>query len=119
MILISRIKNKIANLSMTRYQRIDDYIKSLKEKSSVKNKQEKRLVDDISLLIDEKIKKVKTLGIIEVALYALLYFSFFSFIFKDFIVLSEFAKIIGVVVGLIGTTVIILVLFLINRTKEL
>lgn len=107
------------NFSITRYQRVLNYIDNLDENIKIKNTKDKKIINDIKKIINLKINSIKRAYIINYFFYFGVYFSFFSVIFSDFLILSAFTSIISKIIGFFGTTAFVIGIFLTNKLLEL
>ena len=117
--MLGEIELKKVNFSITKFQRITDYIEDLEKNIKIKKEQDKRTISNIKNLIEEKITHIKRLYIVSYLLYFGIYFSFFSIFFSKVIFLSEFANFVTKVLGFFGTTVFIIGVFFVNKIIDL
>jgi len=117
--MINKFKENFNILGITKYNRILNYLNNIEKNVKIKSEKEKILVEHITELINDRIKRLKTLYLFTNILYFGIYFSFISFFFSDFFLISEISAIVSKGVGFFGTTTLIIVLFLTNNIKEL
>lgn len=114
-----KITKKLKRTTPTRYNRILNYIKNLRETIEIKTKRDQEIVDEIENLAKNLIKKLEKYYNFNLFLYLIMYFSFISYIFRDVIFLSEVAQIISKIVGVLGTTIFFIALYVSNKIIEL
>ena len=115
----SKLKQKYILLAPTRYYRVERYLQMIENKLSLKNEKEKKQADEIRGLIEEKIIKIKRLNKIIITIYIALYFSFISFFLGDFVFVEEISQIISSIISIFGTTIFIILAFILHRMAEL
>ncbi len=108
-----------ANLSLARYTRIQRYLEILGNHVKLKNKSDKKNITDTKVLLDERIKKLKTIYRISFFFYFGIYVSFISLFFSDVFIIGEIAKLLSKIVGLMGTTVFIVGIYVCAKIKDL
>lgn len=113
------IKDRANAFGITKYKRIENYIKEVKESFKLTSKKDRELVDEIEEIIEVKIKKLKKLYILNKIFYIGIYFSFISVVFSNFYILSDFLNLIGKIFAFFGTTFFIIAIFVVTRLKEL
>lgn len=113
------IKEKYSALGLTRYKRIINYIDLLDEKITITSQHDLEVVKELKELINERLKAVKVLYIIDTISYFGIYFSFISFFLRDLFLLSEVAHVLSKAIGFFGTTLFVVILFFSNRLSNL
>ncbi len=114
----SYVENKKDKLPLIRYKRVENYIYDLDKKIKLSEK-DKEVVEGIREDIDIIIKRIKRLNKIRIGLYLLIYFSFVTYVFSGMEWLYELNFIVAKIVGVVGTPVLIVGLYLINNVVEL
>lgn len=109
-----KIKEKI-----TISQKILDQIDDLDMKIKITSKKEKERLMNLRYELEKKIDDVKNLNKSLMILSFLLYFSFISYIIPDMFLLSDLKNAVSKIISLFGTTVIIVLIALINTSKKL
>ena len=117
--MITWLKNKISIFGITKYKRVENYLKNLENNVKIKNKKDEALSENILKLIKDRIKRLKRLYFISYIFYFGIYFSFVSFFFSDFFFLSKISILLSKVIGFFGTTTFVLGLFFTIKIKEL
>lgn len=107
------------SIPLTKYERIERYIENLEENISIKNTKDKKILLDIKDLIDHRLKSLRKLAFFTGTLYILLYFGFISAIFTDVFILDDVINIINVIIGIVGTTLIVILLYILTRVEEM
>jgi hypothetical protein len=104
---------------LTKYERIQRYIENLEDNITIKNTHDQKVLFDIRDLITQRISSLKWLTISTSILYVLLYFGFISVLFTDVLFLDEVISLINVIIGVVGTTILLILLFILNRVEEM
>lgn len=104
---------------LTKYERIQRYIENLEDNITIKNKHDQKIISDIRDLISGRISSIRWLSYSIGFLYVLLYFSFVSFIFSDVFFIGEVVNIINVILGVLGTTMIVTFIYLFTRVEDM
>jgi len=118
--MLKLIKDKINIFGITKYNRILNYIDNLEDKIDPKStKEDTKITLDLKELIEDRIKRLKKLYLIGYIFYFGIYFSFISFFFSDFFLLTKIKVLVSKLIGFFGTTTFILGIFFINKIKEL
>ena len=117
--MIKNLKHKVMRSTPTRYNRILNYMYSLREKITIQNPQDQKNIEEIEEIVEKIINKVKIYARFNIGLYVAIYFSFVSFFFSDIILLSELATLISRVISVFGTTVFIIGIYFSNKIIEL
>lgn len=104
---------------LTKYERIQRYIENLEDNIVIKNTHDQKVLRDIRDLITQRIASLKWITLSTSVLYVFLYFGFISVIFTDVLFLGEVVSIINVIVGIIGTTILLILLFILNRIEDM
>ncbi len=110
---------KSNDFSYTRYQRILNYLEDMKNSYEINNKKDKLILQEIELLIDERIKNLKKVNIINYVCFIGIYFSFFSFFIKDLIFFTEFAILVNSIISITGTTIFLVGIYFCSWLKDL
>jgi len=105
-------------IGFTKFDRIEKYLKSI-EKHKLKSKRDLKTATEIRELINYRLGKVKKLYYLNLFLYFGIYFSVFSIIFPNFFAVSELLNLIGYIVGILGTTIFIIAVFISNSIQNL
>lgn len=113
------IKDIYIKLGITRYKRIQNYIKELEKNVIISSNFEKNEISLINKLILDKIKFIKRANKINFVFYFGIYFSFFSIFFSNYFFLSEIADLIARIIGFFGTTIFVIGIFFINKFIDL
>ncbi len=117
--MIDKIRDRIKDVSPTKYNRIRNYMQLLEENVEVTNKRDKKNIDDIKELSLNLIKKIKVYYRVNIVLYIAIYFSFISFFLTDIFLLTDIANIISRVVSVVGTAVFVIALFFSQKIVDL
>lgn len=105
-------------IGLTKFDRIEKYITNV-EKHKLKGKRDIETAKEIRELIDYRLKKVKRLYYLNLFMFIGIYFSVFSIFLPSFFTQSELGIFIGKLIGVFGTTVFIIGIFISNRVQEL
>ena len=114
----SYVENKKDKIPLIRYKRVENYIYDLEKKIKLSEK-DKEVVEGIREDINTIIKRIKRLNKIRIGLYLLIYFSFVTYVFSGMEWLYELNFLVAKIVGIVGTPVLIVGLYLINNVVEL
>jgi len=117
--MLEKFKIRNINFAITKYQRVRNYIRDLKENIKIQKNKDSKIIKEITNLIDNKIKHIKRIYIVLYFLYFGIYFSFFSIFFSDIFFLGEFAILIGKIVGFFGTTFFLILIYFTNKIIDL
>ncbi len=117
--IVSFYKDLAQSLSLTRYYRVKNYLKDLDEHIDIKSKKDRKRIDDMILIIDKVIKRLSRIYTTEIVFYCIIYFSFISYFFSDFFLLSQLAILVSQIISIIGTTIFFIFLFITNKMKNL
>ncbi|MFW6285921.1 MAG: hypothetical protein ACOC16_02010 [Nanoarchaeota archaeon] len=117
--MIHNIKSQLERSAPTRYNRILHYMYSLKKHIEINNKQDQENIENIEIIINRIISKVKIYSRINIILYLAIYFSFISFFFSDIFILSELSILISKIISAFGTTIFIIGIYFSNKIIEL
>lgn len=117
--MFEKLKNQYEKIGYTKYKRIQNYIDLLDEKFVVKSIVDKQRIKEIRCLIEETIKAVKVLTVINTISYFGIYFSVISAIFSTGPLLSTLTETLGVIVGFFGTTLFVALLFFTSKLNDL
>lgn len=109
----------LPNFAITRYQRIENYLKDLEDNIIIRNKNDKEVIANIDILIKEKIVLIRRATLLNSIFYFGVYFSFISLFFSEFFILSELADFVSKLISFFGTTVFIIGIFITNKILEL
>jgi hypothetical protein len=107
------------SIPLTKYARIKMYIENLEDNIIIKNNHDKKVLEDIRSLIYERIESIKWMTVATTIIYVLLYFGFISVVFTDFFLLDEIINFINVLIGIVGTTILLISLFILNRIIDM
>lgn len=107
------------DLGFTKHGRIKKYLHNLETHITIDSKKDREVLNEINVLIKDRINKIRQFNIINGILYFLIYFSFISLFFSDLFILSEFMKLLSKILSFFGTTVFIICVFFINKIIEL
>lgn len=110
--------DKISRLGVTRYDRILNYIRFLEDKSKVKS-HNKKVVEQLHILIEEKIKQISRAYGIAYFFYTMIYFSFFSYIFAGSQYLIEVYTFFNQIIAFFGVTIFVIGVFITNKVIDL
>ena len=113
------IKEKHRRLGVTRYIRIENYIKFLESNIKITNKKDIETTKNIKKIINEKIKAIKVFHFLIIISYLGIYFSFLSLFIIDILLLIKFTQFSAQTVGLVGTALFFITLFISNKISEL
>lgn len=100
-------------------QKIIDYVEDLEKEVKITTKHDKEKIMSLKYDLEKKLEDVKNLNKSLIILYFLLYFSFVSYTIPDMFFLSDLKNAISKIVSLFGTTIIIVLITLINTSKRL
>ncbi|MCA9495701.1 MAG: hypothetical protein KC589_02065 [Nanoarchaeota archaeon] len=117
--MFKKITAILSSFAYTKYERIQNYIDNLEKHIKIESRTDQSHIDEIKLLIDDRIKRLKRLYIISFIFYIGIYFSFFSLLFANTIILSEIANLINILVSFVGTTAFIIGIFFVNKLREI
>lgn len=117
--MLKKVRNKINNIGLTRFTRIRNYVKILESKYEVESMKELNSLKELKNIIDDRISKLREIYIISAILYFAIYISVFSFFFSNLFFISDFVKFISEIISFFGTFVFLIILFFVNRLKEL
>lgn len=117
--MFENIRKKIRDFGFTRLHRIERYLFYLKDTTKIKSKNDLKLIEDISSLIDKKSKKVKKVTVFLVICYLGVYFSLVSFFLNNFFLLEEITYLINRIIGFFGTTIFLIGIFVFSNIKNL
>ncbi len=117
--VLTKLKEKYYMIGLTRYVRIENYLNYLDEKIKVTKERDISNIRSIEHLIKERLKTVKSLYLITMICYLGIYFSFVSYMFSDFIILSEITQLLSKLFGFFGTTIFVIGLFFTTRFSNL
>ncbi len=106
-------------LPLSRFERVEKYVKNIEENIKLKDKKDIEIAKEIKKLIKERVKAMRYLTWTSYVLYLLIYFSFVSLVLREFVFLSEVAKILNYILSIVGTTVLVIITYGISRLKEL
>ncbi len=107
------------SIPLTRYDRIHRYIENLEDNIKINNNKDKKVLEDIRGLIDHRISSLRKLSFATGTIYILLYFGFISAIFTDIFFLNDVINLINVIIGVVGTTILVIILYILNRVEEM
>lgn len=111
--------NKLfGRFSFTRHGRVEKYLENLDENISI-SPHDREIVDEIKDIINVRIKALRGLNAVQIFLYLGIYFSFVSFFFEELPLLEQVGTIIKTLISIFGTTVFLIAIFLVTKTKEL
>ena len=113
------IKEKHRRLGVTRYIRIENYIKFLESNIKITNKKDIETTKNIKKIIDKKIKAIKVSYFLIIISYLGIYFSFLSLFIIDILLITKFTQLSPQTVGLMGTALFFITLFISNKLSEL
>ncbi len=113
------LKENLINFNITRFSRIKRYMKNLENHIKINSKRDKEVLEEINMLVQDRINRIRKLYIINSFLYFAIYFSFISLIFSDLFILSEFAQAFSRILSFFGTTGFIIGVFIVNKMIEL
>lgn len=113
-----KISALLTNLAVTKYERIQNYIDNLEKNIKIENHIDKSHISELRLLIDDRISRLKKLYLITLTMYIGIYFSFFSLLFSNTVILSEIAHFLNILISFVGTTALIVCIFFINKLRE-
>lgn len=117
--VLSEINETKQRIGFTRYDRIEKYIKNVEKNFKLESKVDIEIAAEIRELIDYRIKKVKFLFFLNMLFFIGIYFSFFSIFLPGFFKTSEVGTLLTKIIGLFGTTLFIIGIFISNRIQEL
>ena len=109
----------LQDLSLTRHDRILNYVKTLDSHVKIRQKSDVQLKDEIIELIQVKVKQVRGVIVVQNICYVGAYFSFLGLFFPESVLLSKLSILIGRIVSITGTAVFFVGIFLTMRLKEL
>jgi hypothetical protein len=113
------MKEKLINIGVTRYRRIRRYLHNLESNITITIKRDKEVLAEINTLLDDRVKRIRTLYVINGFFYFGIYFSFISLFFSDFYGISIVSVEIQKAISFMGTTVFIALIFLVNKMIDL
>ena len=102
-----------------KYNRIRHHFRILDSSLNITNKSDNIILGDLERVTNNIIKKIKFYGRFNTFFYSMIYFSFFSMFFNDFLFLSELKEMIGLIIGFLGTTVFLVAVQFTNKIIEL
>lgn len=109
----------LLNLNLTRYSRIESYISNLKENIKIKSNLDKRILEELEIQIQDRIKRLKRIFYINIFLYIGIYFSVISFLFTGSSILQQIAVFYKMLFSIFGTTIFFIGIIITNRISEL
>jgi hypothetical protein len=114
-----RLLKELKSFAFTRYERIQKYLKTLEDKYDKLSKQDKETIKEINLLLEDRVKRLKRLHVINGILYVFIYFSFVSILLSEFVFLEQVKVFFKTLISIFGTAFFFLLLFLTTRLKDL
>lgn len=116
--ILENINETKQRIGFTRFDRIEKYLKSI-EVHKLKVKKDLEIAVEIRELIDYRLNKVKRLYYLNIIFFVGVYFAVFSIFLPSSVISSELGTFLSKLIGLIGTTLFIIAIFISNRIQEL
>lgn len=116
--ILENVNETKQRIGFTRFDRIEKYLRSI-ETHKLKGKKDIETAIEIKELIDYRLKKVKRLYYLNIMFFVGVYFSVFSIFLPSAFTSSELGTFLSKLIGLIGTTLFIIAIFISNRIQEL
>ena len=113
------MKEKLINLGVTRYRRIRRYLQNLENNITINSKRDKEILTEINILLDDRVKRIRTLYAVNTFFYIGIYFTFISLFFTEILGISIISVEVQKAISFLGTTVFIALVFLVNKMIEL
>ncbi len=107
--MITWLKEKVSVIGITKYIRIENYLKNIENNIEIKTEKDKDLINDIKILINDRILRLKKLYFINNILYFGIYFSFISFFFSFFFLFFKIKFFLSRALVFFGSTIFFIV----------
>ena len=102
-----------------RYNRVRYHFRHLARNIEVFDKNDKYILGHLEKVTNHIIDKIKMYGKLNTFFYSMIYFSFFSMFFNDWLLFAGIREMIGMIIGFVGTTIFLIAIQFTNKIIEL